>query len=66
MSMGGIGAFLVEFEELLVVLFGDLEPDEEPCEDRERDDDERGQGDPQRDRDGLECLHGSTSLRWWA
>src|SRR3954452_10589442 len=56
------GAFLVELEQLLVVLFGDLQPDEESGEDRERDDDQRGEGDPQRDRDGLQSLQGSTSL----
>src|SRR3954469_20759745 len=58
------GAFLVELEQLLVILFGDLQPDEESGEDRERDDDQRGEGDPQRDRDGLQSLHGCTSLRF--
>src|SRR3954453_171039 len=60
------GAFLVEPEELLVILFGDLQPDEESGKDRERDDDQCGEGDPQRDRDGLQSLHGSTSLRLMA
>ena len=36
--------FLVELEDLLVVLLGDLEPDEQSGQDRERDHDECGRG----------------------
>src|SRR6476620_9322092 len=72
---GRSDGFLVELEQLLVVLLGDLQPDEQPGQDRERDDDERGQGDPQCDGNGLERLHdyllvsflrGWTSVRVWA
>src|SRR4029079_17564632 len=51
------GAFAIELEDLLLVLLGQLQPDEQPGEHDERDDDERREGDAQRDRDCLECLH---------
>ena len=38
------GAFAVELEDLLLVLLGQLQPDEQPGEDDERDDDERARG----------------------
>src|SRR6185436_18730979 len=49
---------LVELEGLLVVLFGQLEPDEEAGEDDKRDDEDGAEGDAQRDGDGLESFHG--------
>src|SRR5690349_699993 len=47
----------VELEQLLVVLFGQLQPDEQPSEHRERDDDQRRKRDAEGDGHGLESLH---------
>src|SRR3954452_2852597 len=52
-------AFAVELEEVVLLLLGHLQPDEQPGEDDERDDDQRGQRDPEGDGYGLERLHGS-------
>src|SRR5262245_28793461 len=57
------GAFAIELEDLLLVLLGQLQPDEQPGEHDQRDDDERGEGDAQRDRDRLQCLHRDLLLR---
>src|SRR5437867_8911350 len=54
--------FLVGLEGLLVGFFGELEPDEEPGQDRERDHDEGRQRHAEGHGDESKGLHGSASL----
>src|SRR5262245_27670474 len=54
-------AFPVELEDLLLVLLGQLQPDEQPGKDDERDHDQSSERDAERDRHGLESLHPRTS-----
>src|SRR5690349_3614232 len=53
----GVAGVAIELEQLLVVLFGELQPDEQARQDGERDDDQRRERDAESDGDGLECLH---------
>ena len=55
----GSDAFLIELQDVLVIALGDLEPDEQPGQHEERDHDQRSEGDPKGDDDGL---HASTVL----
>src|SRR6185369_12617179 len=68
LGLADLGAFAIELEEVVLLLLGDLEPDEESGEDDERDDNQRGEGDAERDGDGLERLHGSIlrAVGWWS
>src|SRR5664279_3647173 len=56
------GAFLVEFERLLVGLFGELQPDKESGQHDERNDDEGAECHSECHGDGLESLHGLPPL----
>src|SRR5712671_6346468 len=60
------GAFAIELEDVLVVLLGHLEPDEETREHDKRNDDHRGERDPEGDGDGLESLHEEPPATAWA
>src|ERR1035437_4151767 len=54
--------FLVQFERLLVALFGELEPDEETAQHDERNDDERTEHQQKERSRELQDLHRLTSL----
>src|SRR5579862_1241734 len=55
---GWSGAFLVQDKRLLVGFLGQLQPDEQPGQDDQRDHDQGAEGDAERHRDSLESLHG--------
>ncbi len=58
-------AFPVELEDLLLVLLGQLQPDEQPGEHDERDDDQGGERDAERDATVLRAFIRSTSWCGW-